>query len=334
MPDTLLRHWEMLRHLPRHPRKVAVAELVARLGDAGFAVTRRSIERDLVKLSVLFPIACDDQHKPHGWSWGAHAAAFDLPAMDIHAALAFRMAAEHLRPVLPEATYRHFEPHFRRAEAALDGLEQNALANWPAKVHVLPPGPPRLAPVVHEAVLEAVQGALIGDKQLRIQYRKPAASQARAYDVHPRALLWRGAIGYLVCTVSAHEDIVQFALHRMESAEVLDLPVRELPGFSVAGYLAEQGPDFHVGSADTHLDALLDPLAAVGLREAPLSLDQHMDDWPDGRVRLQATVADTLQLRAWLRSLGPDVEVRGPAKLREAMATAARKVAANYEKLP
>ncbi len=59
----------MLRLIPRAPRKIDTATLQAALRAEGYVVDRRSIQRDLHKLSTVFPIVCDDAHKPYGWSW-------------------------------------------------------------------------------------------------------------------------------------------------------------------------------------------------------------------------------------------------------------------------
>jgi len=66
--ETILRLLTMLRLIPRHPRCIDTATLERKLGDEGFHVTRRTIQRDLHRLSRAFPLTCDD-HKPTGWSW-------------------------------------------------------------------------------------------------------------------------------------------------------------------------------------------------------------------------------------------------------------------------
>ncbi len=53
--DTLLRHWHMLREIPRHPRRISTVELLDRLLAAGFEATLRTVQRDLVKLSASNP---------------------------------------------------------------------------------------------------------------------------------------------------------------------------------------------------------------------------------------------------------------------------------------
>jgi predicted DNA-binding transcriptional regulator YafY len=67
--DALHRQWLMLRLIPRAPRKIDSAGLESALREQGQHIDRRSIQRDLHKLSALFPIVCDDSHKPFGWSW-------------------------------------------------------------------------------------------------------------------------------------------------------------------------------------------------------------------------------------------------------------------------
>lgn len=330
MSDTTLRHWMMLRHLPRHPRKIDAAALAGLLSEAGFLVSRRSVERDLVKLALVFPVQCDDAHKPFGWSWMAGAAAFDLPAMDVHSALAFRMAAEHLQPLLPEVTRSYLDPHFQRAQAVLDGLDDNALSHWPAKVRVVPAGQALLPPAISREVLENVQAALLGEKRLQLLYRKRGEADPRSYVVHPQALVWRDAVGYLLASLKEYDDVLHFALHRMATAQMLDEPRRSVAGFSLDQEIASGSLGFLLGGQPVELEAVFEAVAAVRVRETPLTAQQHLQELADGRVLLQASLADTVQLRSWLRSFGEFVEVLGPPALRAAMAETAQALANRY----
>lgn len=334
MSDTTLRHWMMLRHLPRHPRKIDAAKLVELLCNAGFVVSRRSVERDLVKLSSVFPVACDDQHKPFGWSWMKGAAAFDLPAMDVHSALAFRMAAEHLQPLLPEVTRSYLDPHFQRAQAVLDELDDNALSHWPGKVRVVPAGQALLPPAISRDVLENVQAALLAEKRLQLAYRKRGEAEPRAYLVHPQALVWRDAVGYLLASLKDYDDVLHFALHRMDAAQIVDEPRRSVAGFSLDHEIDRGSLGFLLGGEPVELRALFEAVAAVRVRETPLAADQTLQDQPDGRVLLTARVADTVQLRAWLRSFGEFVEVLGPPALRASLTETARALASRYLAAP
>ena len=50
--DTLLRHWMMLRMLPRYPLKITSKDLIDKLRDNDFFITKRTVERDSNSLSV------------------------------------------------------------------------------------------------------------------------------------------------------------------------------------------------------------------------------------------------------------------------------------------
>jgi predicted DNA-binding transcriptional regulator YafY len=333
MSDTLLRHWLTLRNIPRHPRKIAAASLAAILEDSGYAISRRSLERDLQKLSAIFPIRCDDKHKPYGWSWSADGAPFDLPAMDVHTALAFRLASDHLTTLLPETTRSYLEPHFHRARTVLDNLDGNALSAWPQKVRVLPSGQALLPPEIDRDVLERVQQALLTERRMQVAYRKRGETVARVHEVHAQGLVWRDAVGVLVCTLWNYDDVVQLMLHRMESVQVDELPRRALAGFSVDAYTESGAFGYLLGETHIQLELAFDAFAAVRVRETPLAAGQELRDLPNGRVLLCAHVADTGELRAWIRSFGQFVEVLAPPELRADLAFSAFEMVQRYASL-
>src|ERR1039457_6718990 len=91
MSDTLLRQWELLRAIPRAPRKIDVAALMTKLETAGYKTPKRSIQRDLHPLSGVAPVSCEVRSQTFGWSWSGDAPAFHLPAMDGPTALTVRL---------------------------------------------------------------------------------------------------------------------------------------------------------------------------------------------------------------------------------------------------
>ena len=319
----------MLRILPRAPRKVDTASIECALNDRGFEIDRRSIQRDLIGLSAAFPIECDSRSKPFGWSWGRDAVPFDLPAMDVHAALAFRVAAEHLERLLPATTRSHLEPYFRQARLQL-AHARGALADWPENVRAIHTGPPLLSPHVDSSILECVHEGLTEERRLAIRYTRRGAQNARSYVLSPLGLVYRDGVAILVASVAEYDDALQFALHRVESAELTDTPRRVPPGFTLQKYIDAGELDFLLSDAPLPLVALIDEPVVVKLSETPLSEDQRLEPQPDGRTRLTATVADTNQLRAWLRSFGAFIEVVSPPDLRATMAADARASAARY----
>jgi predicted DNA-binding transcriptional regulator YafY len=69
MAENFLRYLMVLREIPRAPRRIDTETLAVRLESHGLRVSRRTLQRDLERLSGTFPLVCADQSKPYGWSW-------------------------------------------------------------------------------------------------------------------------------------------------------------------------------------------------------------------------------------------------------------------------
>lgn len=74
MASATLRQWHLLALLPMGPRRADTATLAAQLAEQGLVVHRRTVQRDLIELSKLFPIVSDERTKPYGWRWADDAA--------------------------------------------------------------------------------------------------------------------------------------------------------------------------------------------------------------------------------------------------------------------
>ena len=329
--DTLLRQWHMLRAIPRHPRRIGVPDLRSHLDNAGFSVTPRTVQRDLIELSAVFPLVSDERAKPYGWSWQLHAPVFDLPNLSTQEALAVAMVEDYLRPLLPSVLIDQLRAYFTAARTRLAGHSpKRGSASWLGKIAVVQPTQALIPPKVDPQVQRVVTDALLNDRQLGIKYRRKGERDLRGYVLSPLGLIQRGPVTYLLACVGEHEDPRTFVLHRFERAALLEAPATRPKGFVLASYLAETGA-LHFGAGKTILlDAVFDATAADHLQETPLSQDQTIDEADHGRLRLRASVLDTPQLRWWLLGFAEHVEVVGPAALRREFAELTKAMAAMY----
>lgn len=78
------------------------------------------------------------------------------------------------------------------------------------------------------------------------------------------------------------------------------------------------------------LELALEPPEAKRLEERRMSEDQQHTPLPDGRIKVTGTVAPSVKLRWWLRSLGAAVEILAPAVLRDEFAREAAVLAKRY----
>ncbi len=315
--DTQLRQWATLKRIPQYPRTISARELTEYLENDGFEVSKRSVERDLLSLSEIFPLLSNENKRPYEWSWCKDAGAFALPSMSPLQALTLELARDHLATLLPASLLQTLAPYFKCAEGVLssgDGVKK--LANWRSKVAIVPPNQPLIPPSYPEEIIEAVHSALLSEQQLEIGYASREQGASKTCLVHPLGIVQRGAVTYLVATFSDYTDLRLLAVHRIQSARVLDKPARTPENFDLAKYIREGAFGFG-GGGEIRLVVRFTAAAAEHLRETPLALDQQIEPDQPGWMRVKATVPDTAQLRWWLSGFGGQLEVLEPAALRD-----------------
>lgn len=316
--DTLLRHWRMLREIPRHPRRISTATLKERLLVAGFETTLRTIQRDLIKLSESLPLIADDA-KPQGWSWQADAPQLDLPTLEPQAALIFYLAEKYLQPLLPASTLDYLSPWFRTASGVLD-VHGNGLSSWRDKVRVLAAGQPKLPPTITNEVQAVVTQALLQGRQIDVVYRPAGATEDKRYNANLLGLVLRDNVTYIVCTLREYDNVKQLVLHRVRSARLLDTSVRLISGFDLDRYIADG--EFGIPSEPgkkIQMVANFDKEVAKKFVECPLDANQVVEHLDDQRVQLRVEIPDTQEIRQWLLEFGAQVEVIAPESLRQEM---------------
>lgn len=328
--DTMDRVWLMLTMIPRAPRKIDGATLEAQLVARGYEVSRRTIQRDLERLSGLFPLRCDDRSKPFGWSWQEEADGFSVPGMDPAAALSMRLIDLHLSTLLPPTVRRTMQPYIAAAGKVLERLVDNPLCSWPEKVRVVPSGQPLRPAEIDPQVLEVVCEGLLRERRFRCSYRSRGTDEIKEYEVSPLGLVSKERLLYLVATLWDYNDPVLLLPHRMTSAILLETVVKPPAGFNLDAYLARGELQFAKSNNKLRLDVLFSRKAGSHLLETPLSEDQVVSETKDGRLRIKATVLDTRQLRWWLLGFGQEVEALGPKGLRGEFSEMAAELAGIY----
>jgi len=317
MSDTLMRQWQMLRLIPRQPSQISTSELKQRLADEGFETTPRTLQRDLVRMSSIYPLLCDDRDKPFGWSWNRDANVHEVPGIDSDTALAFYLAEKHLEPLLPRTTIKRLRPHFKRAEEVLDQADADkGNPAWRNKVRVLQRGPGLKTPSIDADVQSAVYDGLLRNRRLDVEYLPRGADKPKQYELNPLGLVLKDSLFYLVCSMWDYSDIRLITLHRMNSATVMDTPSSAPDGFDLDSYIASGELDFAIGGK-IKLKARISSQIATHLAERPLHDDQQLTQCDDDSYLLETTTQDTNELHWWLLGFGSGVEVLEPANLRD-----------------
>ena len=329
MAETFLRQWAMLKLIPHAPRKVDSLSLRTGLRQQGFQVDLRTLQRDLKTLSALFPLRCDTRAKPFGWQWMSGGRALDVAGMSPPAALALKLMDQYLRPLMPHSTMKALEPQLQNADQVLSQISDRAIRDWPRKVRVIPSGLALLPPEIDEMVLSVVYEALFTNHRFTVRYQGHDGGQLEQ-RVNPLALVARGAVLSLVCTLETSAEPRQLLVHRMSHAALDSETARTPADFDLDRYLAQGEFDSPSGQL-IRLRAILHKHAARYVAETPLSRDQRLRQLDDGRVQITASVMQTAQLRRWLLGFGDQVQVLAPESLRKELQETARRILQHYQ---
>lgn len=174
-----------------------------------------------------------------------------------------------------------------------------------------------LRALVDQRVISVVYAGLWGD------------GEPRTYDFDPYTLtLYRGGL-YLIGRSHARRRIVYLAVERIQKVELTNRRF-EYP----KGYTPESHTDGVFGIVDgpeTEVAIrILNPDRVELLSSRRLHRTQRFTTQPDGTTLLTMTVRGTEELKNWVLSLGPHVEVVRPRELRDAVRESLEAAARHY----
>lgn len=306
----------MLQHIPREPRKITASRIQSHLEDAGYSITLRSIQRDLEKLAIEIPLTCDTRDKPYGWSWLKNAKVFDIPGMDPQTAMSFHLVKTFLEPLIPRSSLHYLTPHFTQADNVLKNLKDNALTKWSNKIRIVPEGFPLVPPIVSDDILDAVYTSLFDEKCIRVKYLSRSDKTAKEIELNPLGMIYRDRVIYLLATAWHYDNVRQYALHRIKSAEILETKSKPNKNFSIDKYINKGEFNYPLSDKKINLEVLFDEETAYHLEETPISKSQKVTSKKNGTVLLEVNIQETQQLLWWILSFGDKAEILKPAALR------------------
>jgi predicted DNA-binding transcriptional regulator YafY len=310
--NSLARQWELLKLLPTRTEGKTARELALRLVEAGYEISKRQVERDLLDLQEFFGLECDDDQMPYKWRWSFDRPA-DLPSITLAEALSLVVVEDTLKPLLPLSVQRTLQSKFSQARSQLAMMaKKSSTARWAAKVKTVPTSLPLLPPSIDERILELIQNALLLDEQAQATYQG-MSDKLIELRLHPLAMVTRGAVVYLVATAKEYSDIRLYAMHRFKSAARTFEKLKHLRGFSLDKYIEDGALQFGEGG-EIQLTAIISDELARQLSETPISTDQILSI-KNERQHLKATALDSWQLRWWILSHGAGIQVLKPATL-------------------
>lgn len=323
MADTAIRYISMLQLIPRYPQSISTTALQITLAEQGFDINVRSIQRDLEKLSVYFPLISDETVKPFAWSFDAQAAAKVFPMLDMPAAVTLELARSYLKPILPPKILANLSPHFKEAQAVLK-RNGSALAQWPEKIRVISRGLDSERPQLSADVLETITQALLDEHKCTIAYFGRRWDSVETIIVHPLGLVFRDPNTYLIATIDGREQVRQLALHRMQSAESIHEQITKPIDFDLDEFISRGEMHILHSTQPIKLKLRCDKPQLSHLMDSPIGNDQKIENENELNFELSVTIADSKDLRWWLLAQAAHIDILAPDTLLEEIKTELR----------
>jgi predicted DNA-binding transcriptional regulator YafY len=169
--------------------------------------------------------------------------------------------------------------------------------------------------------------AILSRRRVRMRYHSFSSQQIKDYIVEPYRLAYAQGGLYLQAFVPEYSEIRTFAAQRIEQAVALEEsfnPIADAP--------ADVFPDSLGAFSGTPEKVVIEFSAAEApyVRERSWHASQHIDDLPDGRIRLTLNVVIDWELQAWVMGFGPAAKVITPEAFAKRIVESLEETRATY----
>ena len=307
--DRVARFYRVATYLSSHPDGVTPDELARFLG-----MSRRNAYRDLKALDEELGIPVWAEGGRWGLAQAALLPAFRLTQGEAMAVfLAARLMAKYADAYDPELA----SAFQKLGEALPDVLGRHVHRTLDVMAHRLPdPEGTRRLHALTQAWAERRVVELTYDTSTYDPTRAARAARVRPWLIEPST---ETHALYLIGWDETREAVRTFKLERIRqltlTTDVFDAP----PDRAIEEALERA---WGIISDQESAEVLLRfaPAVAARVAETTWHPTQVVEREADGALRWRATVSGTIEIRSWILSWGPDVEVLSPAGLRAEVA--------------
>ena len=148
--------------------------------------------------------------------------------------------------------------------------------------------------------------------------------------IDPYHLLFKQGVWYLIGHCHNREEILMFALDRMESLEITEQSFSVDPEFCVNRYLGDS-LNIERGGKLVEVKILFDSHQTRWVCERTWHKSQQIERRPDGSLILSMSVSGLGEVKRWVLGFGSHAEVLAPTELREEVKREIEELRKQYE---
>jgi predicted DNA-binding transcriptional regulator YafY len=320
--DQVTRQWHLLQALEK-PGGATIDELAKSLPE-DYACHPRTIRRDLEALERRFPLYTD--HVDGQVRWKLVEGFSRVPALQFSATelMALTFTRDLARPLEGTPIKESIDSALAKVQGALPAAAEEfveSLQGWfsagigPHKVYRQ-----------HRETIDQLARAITKKRTVEMRYYTAARDKTSRRKVDPYRIWYAAGALYLIGYCHTRREVLMFAVDRILSLTVTNLPCQMPLGFDIEDYVRNALTVMRGG-----------PLIDVELR-----FDRKTSAWAKDRIwhpsqkatldkasclTLRLQVADTPELVSWLLSFGSGVRVLKPVTLGQRLQSTAVEIA-------
>ena len=294
-----------------------------------FEISPATFKRDLEYLRDRLgaPIVWDRERRGYRFDLSdTEAETFEMPGLwfnsrEMHALLTMHQLIDALQPSLLTP---HIEPLKARIEGLLEG-EAHTSDEVRKRIRILHMN----ARPVEPGHFEVISSALLAGKRLNVVHYNRKRDQETGRELSPQRLIFYRDNWYLDAWCHLRKGLRTFSVDAIHSAHIRDQAARDIDDADLDEVLT---PGFGIFSGRRVEKAVLrfEAQRARWVSREFWHEEQEGEFELDGSYVLKVPYSDPRELVMDILKFGPDVEVLGPAPLRELVAEKARLAAARY----
>ena len=320
--DQVTRQWLLLKLLEK-PGGATIEELVKSLPEE-LACHSRTVRRDLQALEARFPLYTDNVDGRVRWKLVegfSRAPALQFSATELMALVFTRDLA---KPLEGTPIKESIDSALVKIEGALPAAAEEFVQNlhgwFSAGIG------PHKRYAEHREKINQLARAITKKRTIEMRYYSAGRDKTTRRKVDPYRI-WYAAGGlYLIGYCHLRRDARMFAIDRILSLTITNLPCQMPLGFDIEEYVRDALSVMR-GGPQIEVELRFDRKTSAWAKDRLWHPSQKAELDKKGCLSLILQVADTPELIGWILSFGPGVRVIRPDTVRDNVKLAAREIA-------
>ena len=318
--NSALRLLSIMELLPKSSdgsRGINTNQIYQELQQAGYEVSKRTVERDLNELMDIFPL--DYMRKAEGKCW------FLLDAYESKTnyirpteALMLVLSEKLILQTLPKTLAGKLETRIKNAQNILSSdMNYQRLVD---KIHLISDGIPLASSLllIDERSRECVYSGILKEQSIELAYQPSNSLSSYSFKANPVGIILRGHSQYLIASKKeSPNELKLYLFNNIKSVENLFEPAT-IPNKEVLDSFIEKNPSGWVLKDEIiNVELYVKSYAHEHLTRNNLADNQHTKKVDDLWYSVSFQITPTYDLIAWILKFGSDVICQKPEWLRK-----------------